>query len=48
MTCNEFEVLHAEVRIAKLSAKPVENAKLIKKWERKLRKATEKMLREGF
>lgn len=48
MTCNELEVLRAEVRIAKLGTKPVENAKLIKKWERKLRKATEKMLREGF
>lgn len=29
--------LHIENRIAHLSQKPVENAKLIKKWERKLR-----------
>ena len=30
--------LHIENRIAKLNRKPVENAKLIKKWERLLRK----------
>ena len=30
--------LHIENRIAKLRIDPVENAKLIKKWERKLRK----------
>ena len=28
-------------RIAKLKTNPVENARLIKKWERKLRKLTE-------
>lgn len=30
---------HIEMRIAKLSAKPVENDKLIKKWNRYLRRA---------
>lgn len=30
--------IHIENRIAKLRINPVENAKLIKKWERKLRK----------
>ena len=30
---------HIEMRIAKLSNKPVENDKLIKKWNRYLRKA---------
>ena len=29
--------MYIENRIAKLKIKPVENAKLIKKWERKLR-----------
>ena len=33
-----MERLHIENRIAKLKVKPVENAKIIKKWERKLRK----------
>lgn len=33
-----MERLHIENRIAKLKTNPVENAKLIKKWERKLRK----------
>lgn len=30
---------HIEMRIAKLSNKPVENDKLIKKWKRYLRRA---------
>ena len=30
---------HIEMRIAKLSTKPVENDKLIKKWKRYLRRA---------
>ena len=30
---------HIETRIAKLQTNPVENAKLIKKWERYLRRA---------
>lgn len=33
-----MEKLRIENRIAKLKTKPVENAKIIKKWERKLRK----------
>ena len=32
--------LHIENRIAKLSIDPVENAKIIRKWQRKLRKVS--------
>lgn len=32
--------LHIENRIAKLNTNPVENARLIKKWERMLRRVT--------
>ena len=33
-----YTELYIRNRLAKLSAKPVENARLIRKWERKLRK----------
>lgn len=36
---NRYTKSYIEVRIAKLQNKPVENAKLIKKWQRLLRKA---------
>lgn len=35
----KFDRLHIENRIAMLKINPVENAKLIKKWERYLRRA---------
>ena len=37
----KFDKTRVENRIAKLKTKPVENEKLIKKWQRYLRRANE-------
>lgn len=38
-----MNILHIENRIAKLKTNPVENANIIRKWERKLRKANQEV-----
>lgn len=39
-----MDILHIKNRIAKLKVNPVENANIIKKWERKLRKANQEVV----
>lgn len=39
-----MNIVHIENRITKLKANPVENANIIRKWERKLRKANQEVV----